>query len=192
MDEFWAITGDIAGGVGIPAAAIIISTYVAVRLARNEREAAATARLEERAQTAADRLEDRTEDAFVRTLLALATLNTINLRSESIAEPLRELRVGLTLLVTAASEHPEVVGQWFEMERMAGASQSEVSMSRIAQMSENLNSQNEATITLWACEPINEWARDFANNLRIWRRGEMSEPAMRELSQAAWNRIVGE
>ena len=89
------LTLNIIAGVAIPATAIIISAWVAVGLARSERLAAAAARIEE-----------RSDEAFVRALIALATLNTINLRFEGIMEPLRDLRVGLTLLEAASSQAP--------------------------------------------------------------------------------------
>ncbi|MDI2097399.1 hypothetical protein [Ruicaihuangia caeni] len=63
----------IIAGVATPSAAIIISTVVAVELAKWERLAATAARAVERAQMAADRLEDRSDDAFIRVLIALAT-----------------------------------------------------------------------------------------------------------------------
>ena len=67
-------------GVVIPAAALIISTWVAVGLARSEGLAAAAARIER-----------RSDDAFVRALIALATLNSVNLPLEGVAEPFRDL-----------------------------------------------------------------------------------------------------
>src|SRR5690349_16197132 len=107
-------TLEIITGIAVPAAAIIISTWVAVGLAKSERVAAAAARSEE-----------RSDGAFVRALIALATLNTINLRAESVAEPLRDLRVGLTLLEAASPKHDDdLLAEWFEAERVAGLAQS--------------------------------------------------------------------
>lgn len=109
-------------GIAVPAAAIIISTWVAVGLAKSERVAAAAARS-----------EARSDGAFVRALIALATLNTINLRAESVAEPLRDLRVGLTLLEAASPKHDkDLLAEWFEAERVAGLAQSRESMRKLA------------------------------------------------------------
>lgn len=58
---------DIVSGIGVPAASILVSTWVAVGLAWSERKSAADARVEE-----------RLDAAFVRTLTALAQLNTIS------------------------------------------------------------------------------------------------------------------
>ena len=84
----------IIADIALPAAAIIISTLVAVSIAKSERRGAAAARAEE-----------RRDIAFGQTLSALATLNTLNLRAESVAEPLRDLRVGLILLEAASPKH---------------------------------------------------------------------------------------
>jgi hypothetical protein len=87
-------TPEIMTGIAVPAAAIMISTWVAVGLAKSERVAAATAQSQE-----------CSDGAFVRALIDLATLNTINLRAEWVAEPLRDLHVVLTPLEAASPKH---------------------------------------------------------------------------------------
>lgn len=146
-------------GIAVPAA-IIISTWVAVGLAKSERVAAAAARAEE-----------RSDGAFVRALTALATLNTINLRAESVAEPLRELRIGLTLLEAASPKHDDdLLSEWFEAERIAGLAQSRESMRKLALAPGTPSSDADIDAIVSAGAPLNTWARDFANNLRLWRR----------------------
>lgn len=161
----------VIAGVAIPSAAILISTVLALQIAKSERIAGAEAREDERAQVAADRLEQRSDDAFVRALIGLATLNTINLRAESAAEPFRELRVGLTLL-DAASDSPDsdALADWFESERLAGLEQARESMRRLSLVPSILQSEADVEAVVAAGAPLNTWARDFANNLRRWRR----------------------
>lgn len=161
----------VIAGIAIPAASIIISTWVAVRLARSERVAAAAARAEE-----------RSDDAFVRTLIALSTLNTINLRAESVAEPLRDLRVGLTLL-EASSPTPggDLLSQWFEAERLAGLAQSRESMRKLALAPNPPRTDADVEAIVSAGGPLNEWARDFANELRLWRRSGATDQQLAEL-----------
>lgn len=158
-------------GVAIPSAAIIISTLLAVKLAKSERLAATTARAEERAQIAADRLDDRSDEAFVRALMALATLNTINLRAESVAEPFRDLRIGLTLLEASSAQlDNNLLGRWFEAERLAGTAQARKSMGRLTLLPVTPANDADVEAIVAAGGPLNIWARDFANNLRHWRR----------------------
>lgn len=176
----------IIAGVAIPSAAIIISTVVAVNLAKSERQAATAARAEERAQIASDRLEDRSDDAFVRALIALATLNTINLRAESAAESFRELRVGLTLLEAASAPlDSDLLAEWFEAERLAGLAQARESMRRLSLIRPSPADDADVDAMVAAGAPLNIWARDFANNLRTWRRKGATELELRGLIENA-------
>ncbi|WP_028281101.1 hypothetical protein [Arthrobacter sp. H5] len=164
-------TLEIVIGIAVPAAAIIISTWVAVGLAKSERVAAAAARAEE-----------RSDGAFVRALTALATLNTINLRAESVAEPLRELRVGLTLLEAASPRSDgDLLSEWFEVERVAGLAQSRESMRKLALAPKIPSSEADVDTIVAAGAPLNTWARDFANNLRLWRRKGATDAQLAEL-----------
>jgi len=161
--------------LALPSVAIIISTLVAVSIARWERKAAAAARRDE-----------RIDQAFVRVLVALATLNTINMRVETVAEPLRELRVGLSLLVDAdVSQHQELVGEWFEAERLAGAAQSRVVMRNLETVPKNPYTEAEIERVVQAGGPINSWARDFASNLRVWRRSGATKEQLLQLTEGA-------
>jgi len=190
-------TLDIITGIAVPAASILVSTWVAIRLARSERRAAsaaqaeerkdaAAARAEEREAAAAARVEERTDDAFSRALTALATLNTINLRAEPAAEPFRELRVALTLLDAATSpvEHDRLA-EWFEAERLAGLAQAQKSMELLRLVPEPLRTDADVEKAVAAGEPVNTWARDFANNLRLWRREGATDAKLRTLIAAA-------
>lgn len=164
-------TLSIITGIAVPAAAIIISTWVAVGLAKSERIAAAAARSEE-----------RSDGAFVRALIALATLNTINLRTESVAEPLRDLRVGPTLLEAASPKHDnDLLAEWFEAERVAGLAQTRESMHKLALTPKTPNSDADVEMIVAAGAPLNTWARDFANNLRLWRRKGATDAQLTEL-----------
>lgn len=166
---------DIITGIAVPAASILISTWVAIRLARSERKAAAAARVEE-----------RTDAAFVRALTALATLNTINLRAESIAEPMRELRVALTLLDAATPPADnDLLTEWFEAERLTGLAQSEESMRLLGLVPHHLQSDADVERAVSAGAPVNTWARDFANNLRYWRRRGASDAELQSLIDSA-------
>ncbi len=169
---------DIVTGVVVPAAAIIVSTLVAVGLARSERLAAAAARLDE-----------RIDGAFVQTLVALAILNTINLRAENLAGPMRDLRVGLTLLeAVSAVERGSLLGEWFEQERLAGLAQSRESMRALALLPEKPDSDADIEAIVAAGAPLNEWARDFANNLRLWRRRGATAAEVSDLISSAKSR----
>lgn len=173
-------------GVAIPSGAIIISTLVALKLAKSERLAARAARIEERAQIAGDRLEDRSDDAFVRALIALATLNTINLRAESAAEPLRELRVGLTLLEAASVPlDSDLLVDWFEAERNAGLAQARESMRRLGLIPPTPTNEAEVEAIVSAGAPLNVWARNFASNLRLWRRNGATRQELLGLIESA-------
>lgn len=179
-------TLQIIAGLAIPSAAIIISTLVAVTLAKSERLAATAARAEERAQMAADRLDDRSDDAFVRALMALATLNTINLRAESVAEPFRDLRIGLTLLEAASPQvDNDLLGEWFEAERLAGMAQAGRSMESLALLPARPSNDDEVEAIVAAGAPLNIWARDFANNLRHWRQKGASRSDLVTLAENA-------
>lgn len=165
------ITLNIITGIVLPAAAIIISTWVAVRIAKSERVASAAARAEE-----------RSDDAFVRALTALATLNTINLQAESVAEPLRELRIGLILLEAAnPNSDNDLLAEWFEAERIAGLAQIRESMRKHNLISKPSNSADRAEAIVEAAAPLNIWARDFANNLRLWQREGATDADLTEL-----------
>ncbi|MBP2422190.1 hypothetical protein [Microbacterium imperiale] len=171
----------IVADVALPSAAIIISTVVAVWLARSERKAAAAARADE-----------RTDAAFVRTLVALSTLNTINLRAESASEPFRELRVGLTLLAAVTPERTDdLLGQWFEAERRAGLAQATESMRLLATVPDPLRTDTDVEAMVAAGAPVNTWARDFANNLRLWRRKGTTDAELTSLIVSAKNRSSG-
>ncbi|MGV8912138.1 MAG: hypothetical protein ACOH14_05915 [Rhodoglobus sp.] len=173
-----AIALQVIAGVILPGTAIIISTLVAVGLARSERTAAAAARVEERADA-----------AFVRTLVALAMLNTINLRDESVAEPLRELRIGLTLLAAVSSQRDnDLVAEWFEAERVAGLVQTKESMQNLELAPQSPSSDADVESIVAASEPLNGWARDFANNIRLWRRNGASDAALKALITSAKSR----
>lgn len=166
---------DIVSGIAVPAAAILVSTWVAVGLARSERKSAARARLEE-----------RIDAAFVRTLTALAQLNTINLRAESVAEPLRELRVGLTLLASLSSKpDDDLLGEWFEAERVAGNEQVRESMRRLQLVPDPLRSDADVEKAVAAGGPVNSWARDFAYRLRHWHRHGATVEQLRAYITAA-------
>lgn len=168
-------TLEIITGIAVPAAAIIISTWVAVGLAKSERVAAAAARSEE-----------RSDGAFVRALTALATLNTINLRAESVAEPLRDLRVGLTLLEAASPKHDnDLLAEWFEAERVAGLAQSRESMRKLALAPKTPSSDADVDTIVSAGAPLNTWARDFASNLRLWRRKGATDSQLEQLIATA-------
>ncbi|MGM0928840.1 MAG: hypothetical protein ACQEXN_03915 [Actinomycetota bacterium] len=170
-------TLEIIAGIAVPAAAIIISTWVAVGLAKSERVAAADARVEE-----------RSDGAFVQTLIALATLNTINLRAESVAVPLRDLRVGLTLLEAASSKKDDgLLAEWFEAERVAGLAQTRESMRGLALAPKNPASDADLDTIIVAGAPLNTWARNFANNLRLWRRTGLTDSRLTELITDAKN-----
>lgn len=168
-------TLDIITGIALPAAAIIISTLVAVGLAKSERVAAATARAEE-----------RSDGAFVQVLTALATLNTINLRVESVAEPLRDLRVGLILLEAAIpGKDNDLLSEWFEAERVASIAQSKESMRKHGLVPESSSSDDHVEMIVAAGAPLNTWARNFANNLRLWRREGATDAELTELITSA-------
>jgi len=166
---------DIITGIAVPAASILISAWVAIQLAKGERKAAAAARAEE-----------RTDAAFASALTALATLNTINLRAESIAEPLRELRVALTLLdaATPAGDN-DLLAEWFEAERLAGLAQSEESMRLLGLVPKQLQSDKDVERAVDAGAPVNSWARRFSGNLRYWRRRGASDAELRSLIESA-------
>ncbi|WP_146078259.1 hypothetical protein [Rathayibacter rathayi] len=166
MDE--AVLG-VVTGIAVPAVSILISTWVAIRLARSERIAAAAARAEE-----------RVDAAFVRALIALATLNTINLCAESSAEPLRELRVGLTLLDAATPQiGNDLLAEWFEAERLAGLAQIHESMRLLELVPRELRTNADLEKFVSAGAPVNTWARDFADRLRLWRRAGTSDAELR-------------
>lgn len=166
---------DVITGIAVPAASILISTLVAIRLARSERMAAAAARAEE-----------RVDAAFVRVLTALATLNTINLRAESVAEPMRELRVGLTLLDAAAPPAAgDLLAEWFEAERLAGIAQTTKTMQLLAVTPQDLRTDADIEQVVAAGAPLNTWARDFANRLRVWKRDGASDSELRSLIESA-------
>lgn len=168
-------TLEIVTGIALPAAAIIISTWVAVGLAKSERVAAAAARAEE-----------RSDGAFVQALTALATLNTINLQAESVAEPLRDLRVGLTLLDAANPKHDNVrLSEWFEAERVAGNARIIKSMSNLALAPKTPSSDADVEKIVAAGAPLNTWARDFASNLRLWRREGATDAQLSDLIRNA-------
>lgn len=172
---------DIVTGIAVPAASILVSTWVAIRLARSERKAAAAARVEE-----------RIDAAFARALTALATLNTINLRAESIAEPMRELRVALTLLATATPPADNnLLAEWFEAERLAGTAQGEESRRLLNLVPQQLQPDVDVEKAVAAGAPVNTWARDFANNLRLWRRRGASDAELRSLIDSAKARPTG-
>ncbi|WHE37824.1 hypothetical protein [Microbacterium sp. BDGP8] len=171
----------IVADVALPSAAIIISTVVAVGLARSERKAAAAARADE-----------RIDAAFVRTLVALATLNTINLRAELASGPFRELRVGLTLLASVTPERTDdLLGEWFEAERVAGNGEAQESMRRLYLVPDPPRSEADVNAMVEAGAPLNTWARDFANNLRVWRRKGLTDAELRSLIVSAKNRSSG-
>ncbi|AZZ55123.1 hypothetical protein C5E08_03885 [Rathayibacter iranicus] len=174
-------TMDIVTGIAVPAASILISTWVAIRLARSERKAAAAARVEE-----------RIDAAFARALTALATLNTINLRAESIAKPMRELRVALTLLDAATPPADnDLLAEWFEAERLAGTAQGEESRRLLDLVPQHLQPDADVEKVVAAGAPVNTWARDFANNLRLWRRRGASDAELRSLIDSAKARLTG-
>lgn len=170
-------TLEIITGIVLPAAAIIISTWIAVGLAKSERVDAATARAEE-----------RSDGAFVQALTALATLNTINLRAESVAEPLRDLRVGLTLLEAASPKQDnDLLSEWFEAERVAGLAQSKESMRKLDLAPKTPSTDADLEKIVSAGAPVNTWARDFASNLRLWRRKGATDAQLKELITNAKN-----
>lgn len=165
----------IIADIALPAAAIIISTLVAVSIAKSERRGAAAARAEE-----------RRDIAFGQTLSALATLNTLNLRAESVAEPLRDLRVGLILLEAASPKHDnDLLSEWFEAERVAALAQSKESMRRLSQAPESPSSDADVEMIVAAGAPLNTWARNFANNLRFWRQNGATDAELMELIESA-------
>ncbi|MFS0715462.1 hypothetical protein ABC195_16590 [Microbacterium sp. 2P01SA-2] len=168
----------IVADVALPSAAIIISTVVAVGLARSERRAAAAARA-----------EDRVSEAFARALAALATLNTINLRAESLAEPMRELRVALTLLVAAAPNEDEQLVQWFDAEIVAGGAETVRSMRLLALAPTDPQTDADVNQIVAAGGPLNTWARDFANNLRLWKRKGTTKAELTDLIASAKHRL---
>lgn len=170
-------TLEIITGIALPAAAIIISTWVAVGLAKSERVAAAAARAEE-----------RSDGAFVQALTALATLNTINLRAESVVEPLRDLRVSLTLLDAASSKTDnDLLAEWFEAERVAGLAQSRESMRNLVLAPKMPSNDADVEKIVSAGAPLNTWARDFASNLRLWRREGATDAQLMDLITNAEN-----
>lgn len=162
---------EIITGIAVPSAAIIISTWVAVGLAKSERVSAAAARAEE-----------RSDGAFVRALVALATLNTINLRAETLAEPLRDLRIGLTLLeATSSKRGDDLLAEWFDAARVAGNAQARESMRQLALAPQTPSSDADVDTIVTAGAPLNTWARDFANNLRLWQRDGATTAQLTEL-----------
>ncbi|AZZ49792.1 hypothetical protein C5E02_11540 [Rathayibacter rathayi] len=166
---------DIVTGIALPAAAILISTLVAVGLAASERKAAAAARVEE-----------RIDAAFVRALTALAILNTINLRTETVVEPLRELRVSLTLLESlSAKPDSDLLAEWFEAERQAGNTQVAESRRRLQLVPDPLRTEADVEKAVAAGGPVNTWARDFAGRLRDWHRRGASDDALRAHTASA-------
>lgn len=100
-----------------------------------------------------------------RTLTAFATLNTTNLRSESVAEPLRDLRVGLTLLEAASlKQGTDLLANRFEVERVAGLAQTRKSMWNLDLALKTTNSDDDVEKIVSVGSPLNTGARNFASN----------------------------
>lgn len=101
------------------------------------------------------------------------------------AEPLRELRVGLTLLNASSEQDDGLIAEWFEAERVAGLAQATESMRRLGLLPAAPRSQDEVDAIVAAGGPLNAWARDFANHLQIWRRKGATKAELRGLINPA-------
>ena len=170
---------ELAIDVGIPSIAIIVSTVLAVWIASTERKAAARAREEERLQVARDRRDDRSQDAFVRTLSALTTFMLFDVVQDSPAEPLKELRIGLSLLDVAADRQDEVLTNWFTLERGRAA----VRLNAAGKAINDLHYRDRFDIPgderVRIGQPLYGWANEFSGRLQEWRRDRVTDDQVR-------------
>lgn len=112
--------------------------------------------------------------------------STQSISAESAAEPLRELRVALTLLDAATPPAgDDLLAEWFEAERLAGVARIKESMELLRLVPNQLQTDADVERAVAAGEPVNTWARAFANNLRLWRRKGASDADLRSLIDSA-------
>lgn len=182
MDGALAVLWEVLTAALIPAAAIVVSTVIAVRLARTERQASEKAREEEREAALNLRDEARRDAALAheearrdRVLEELIEVFAFFISAHPTAENwvpmMRLLRARVVVLQTFPTAR--VLGEWLASENARGMA----AMQRA--MSNPWAEAPDAPEFLEWSAPLAQWANDMINGIASWMRGDITDEQLR-------------
>lgn len=152
--DWWSVLTD----AGIPALALLLSTAVAIGLARRERRAADHSRLLER--------RDRMLEGI---LSELAFFATVNPEAELWADHFRILRAQVVLLQTLPGGSNLAAGRWLAAECQHGTSQMSIAMAAVDELPAS------ARDPLIYMKATHQWAQRTTLDLAKWIRGDLRD-----------------
>lgn len=156
--DWWSVLTD----AGIPALALLLSTAVAIGLARRERRAADRSRLLER--------RDRMLEGI---LSELAFFATVNPEAEPWADHFRVLRAQVVLLQTLPGASNLAAGRWLAAECQHGTSRMAIAMQAADQLPASMRDP------LVYMEGTHRWAQRTTLDLAKWMRNDLRDEDLR-------------
>jgi hypothetical protein len=149
--DWWSIVRDAA----IPVAAILVPTFIAVRLARNERLAADRGRYLEARRLAAQSV-----------IIALARMVSVDPTAEPLQEKIRDLRGHIAVYRTVLSERDLLSGDWLGLKHQQGMSLWSTAMDELEQRNGSLTFGIEEKLEI--LRPAQAWAHATMETFSGW------------------------
>lgn len=164
--DWWSVIG----GTLVPVAAILVSTLIAVNLAKNEREAAEQARHDDAVRASAERV-----------LIALAPLITIDPAVEPWSDLFSVMRARTVVFRTLMLSPDEaIVGEWLSLEATHGTALFGAAVERVQR--EELHNYIDPKPLHEAFEAPHKWAWDTTETLADWLVGKIDAEALKTRS----------
>lgn len=190
----WAATVDwsaLVVDVGIPVAAILVPTLIAVRLARNERERAEEDRraarverekerlaaAEARATERLERYRDRRREAGAGVIVSLARLISIYPSDPSMQSVFADFRGHIGVYRAWVEPEEDHSGDWLALQHAKGTWVWSAAMGEIAAKGGINRTADHELIDIM--EPARRWAQDAIDTFSAWLAGDLDQQVLR-------------
>lgn len=203
VDSSWAVVADIL----VPAAAILVSTLLAIYLARRERiaaredrelerehaEAARVAerelveqdRIREREQIEADRLRSKVEQTFEPILGTLAWFISASPAGDDWLPQMRTLRGQAFIAQALPSGDSREFAGWFASEVERGFTQATQSFIEYDAAQEHLSGEDLGFAVDRVMHPFRSWVKNTMDLVVMWLRGSATLHEVRQIADGA-------
>lgn len=159
-------------GMIVPVAAILVSSSVAIWLARAERKSAELVRTAERQLLIKDRQQAKTEDVLERVLGTLAWFISADPGNEDWRLQIRSLRGQVYIVQSLPDDESRAFGAWLASEVERGVSRASQSLDEFGGAQEHLSGDALSTAVATVMDPFRLWVKCTMDLIVIWLRGD--------------------
>lgn len=182
MSGVWPVVADVV----VPSAAVLVSSGVAVWLARAERKAAAVARAEERDLVEKARQRERVESALESLLGSLAWFVSADPAREDWATSIRGLRGQVYRVQALHDPASRSLGEWLAPEVERGVRTANGCLEKLKPDAVwSLESERAAMMRADIMTPFRRWVKSTMDFLVLWLRGDATIEEIRDWADAA-------